>query len=236
MNHLFEGYLEKNNESYTVRLLSKEHISQLQELQELVVDTLTDKKNLQPLTYEELDYILTGRGLMIGAFTAKGLIAFRALLIPPIDEEHLGLDAGLEAEELPRVIYQEISNVHPDYRGNRLQQTLAHLIMEELGKLDQRFTYVACTVAPFNIPSLKDKFKQGMEIAALKIKYVNQLRYIFIKRLDGEGSGGEISEITRVQMGDVDRQQTLLHEGWRGISLEEEGGGYQVLYVKRIGQ
>ncbi|MGR3762734.1 GNAT family N-acetyltransferase [Rossellomorea sp. NS-SX7] len=236
MNHLFEGYLEKNNESYTVRLLSKEHISQLQELQELVVDTLTDKKNLQPLTYEELDYILTGRGLMIGAFTAKGLIAFRALLIPPIDEEHLGLDAGLEAEELPRVIYQEISNVHPDYRGNRLQQTLAHLIMEELGKLDQRFTYVACTVAPFNIPSLKDKFKQGMEIAALKIKYVNQLRYIFIKRLDGEGSGGEISEITRVQMGDVDRQQTLLHEGWRGISLEEEDGGYQVLYVKRIGQ
>lgn len=236
MNHLFEGYLEKNNESYTVRLLSKEHISQLQELQELVVDTLTEKKNLQPLTYEELDYILTGRGLMIGAFTAKGLIAFRALLIPPIDEEHLGLDAGLEAEELPRVIYQEISNVHPDYRGNRLQQTLAHLIMEELGKLDQRFTYVACTVAPFNIPSLKDKFKQGMEIAALKIKYVNQLRYIFIKRLDGEGSGGEISEITRVQMGDVDRQQTLLHEGWRGISLEEEGGGYQVLYVKRIGQ
>lgn len=236
MNHLFEGYLEKNNESYTVRLLSKEHISQLQELQELVVDTLTDKKNLQPLTYEELDYILTGRGLMIGAFTAKGLIAFRALLIPPIDEEHLGLDAGLEAEELPRVIYQEISNVHPDYRGNRLQQTLAHLIMEELGKLDQRFTYVACTVAPFNIPSLKDKFKQGMEIAALKIKYVNQLRYIFIKRLDGEGSGGEISEITRVQMGDVDGQQTLLHEGWRGISLEEEDGGYQVLYVKRIGQ
>lgn len=236
MNHLFEGYLEKNNESYTVRLLSKEHISQLQELQELVVDTLTEKKNLQPLTYEELDYILTGRGLMIGAFTEKGLIAFRALLIPPIDEEHLGLDAGLEAEELPRVIYQEISNVHPDYRGNRLQQTLAHLIMEELGKLDQRFTYVACTVAPFNIPSLKDKFKQGMEIAALKIKYVNQLRYIFIKRLDGEGSGGEISEITRVQMGDVDRQQTLLHEGWRGISLEEEDGGYQVLYVKRIGQ
>lgn len=236
MNHLFEGYLEKNNESYTVRLLSKEHISQLQELQELVVDTLTEKKNLQPLTYEELDYILDGNGLMIGAFTGRGLIAFRALLIPPIDEEHLGLDAGLEAEELPRVIYQEISNVHPDYRGNRLQQTLAHLIMEELGKLDQRFTYVACTVAPFNIPSLKDKFKQGMEIAALKIKYINQLRYIFIKRLDGEGRGGEISEIARVQMGDVEGQQALLHAGWRGISLEEEDGGYQVLYVKRIGQ
>jgi hypothetical protein len=233
MDHLFQGYLDKNNESYIVRVLSKEHKSQLQQLQELVVDTLTEKKNLQPLTYEELDYILTGNGLIIGAFTEKRLIAFRALLIPPIDEEHLGLDVGLEAEELPRVIYQEISNVHPDYRGNRLQQTLAHLIMQEQGKLDQRFTYVACTVAPFNIPSLKDKFKQGMEIAALKIKYMNQLRYIFIKSLVEEDRGGEISEIVRVPMGDVEGQQALLHEGWRGISLEEDDGGYRVLYVKR---
>jgi hypothetical protein len=233
MDHLFQGFLDKNNESYIVRVLSKEHMSQLQQLQELVVDTLTEKKNLQPLTYEELDYILTGNGLIIGAFTEKRLIAFRALLIPPVDEEHLGLDVGLEAEELPRVIYQEISNVHPDYRGNRLQQTLAHLIIQEQGKLDQRFTYVACTVAPFNIPSLKDKFKQGMEIAALKIKYINQLRYIFIKSLVGEDRGGEISEIARVPMGDVEGQQALLHEGWRGISLEKDDGGYRVLYVKR---
>ncbi|MEI2666549.1 GNAT family N-acetyltransferase [Rossellomorea sp. LJF3] len=232
MDHLFEGFLENKNESYIVRLLSKEDMSQIQQLQELVVDTLTEKKNLQPLTYEELDYILTGNGLMIGAFTETGLIAFRALLVPPIDEEHLGLDVGLDAEELPRVIYQEISNVHPDYRGNRLQQTLAHLIMQELGELEQKFTYVACTVAPFNIPSLKDKFKQGMEIAALKIKYVDQLRYVFIKRLEGDGGGEEISEIARVPMGDVEGQQALLDEGWRGISMEEDDGGYRVLYVR----
>lgn len=233
MEHLFEGFLEKNNESYTVCLLNKEHMSQLQGLQELVVDTLVEKKNLQPLTYEELDYILNGSGLMVGAFIGSELVAFRALLIPPIDEEHLGLDIGLEAGELPRVIYQEISIVHPDYRGNRLQQTLAHLIMEELGKLDQTFTYAACTVAPFNIPSLKDKFKQGMEIAALKVKYVNQLRYIFIKQLVGESAGREISEIERIPMGDVEGQQALLDAGWRGISLEEEDGEYRVLYVKR---
>jgi hypothetical protein len=234
MEHLFEGFLEKNNESYTVRLLDKEHMSQLQGLQELVVDTLVEKKNLQPLTYEELDYILNGSGLMIGAFIGSELVAFRALLIPPIDEEHLGLDVGLGAGELPRVIYQEISIVHPDYRGNRLQQTLAHLIMEELGKLDQTFNYAACTVAPFNIPSLKDKLKQGMEIAALKVKYVNQLRYIFIKQLGGESKAGEISEIERVPMGDVEGQQALLDAGWRGISLEEEEDGeYRVVYVKR---
>jgi hypothetical protein len=59
------------------------------------------------------------------------------------------------------------------------------------------------------------------------------LRYIFIKSLVGEDRGGEISEIARVPMGDVEGQQALLHEGWRGISLEEDDGGYRVLYVKR---
>lgn len=233
MEYLFQGFLEKNKESYTVRLLNKEDIDQLQELQELVVLGLKEKSILQPLTYEELGYILDGNGLMIGAFTEYGLIAFRALLIPPIDEEHLGLDAGLPEEELEDVIYQEISTVHPDYRGNRLQQTLAHLIMEELGNLQRCFTYAACTVAPFNIPSLKDKFSQGMEIAALKIKYAGQLRYIFIKRLDGRGTRGEIYELERVPMEDTAGQQALLGEGWRGISMEEEKGGYVVVYVKR---
>jgi hypothetical protein len=38
------------------------------------------------------------------------------------------------------------------------------LIQKEDGKYD----YVCCTIAPFNIPSLKDKFAQGIEIAALK--------------------------------------------------------------------
>ncbi|XXM70401.1 GNAT family N-acetyltransferase [Lysinibacillus sphaericus] len=233
MDYLFQGFLEKNKESYTVRLLNKEDIDQVQELQELVVLDLKEKSNLQALTYEELKYILDGNGLMIGAFAEYGLIAFRALLIPPIDEEHLGLDAGLPEEELVDVIYQEISTVHPDCRGNRLQQTLAHLIMEELGNLDRSFTYAACTVAPFNIPSLKDKFSQGMEIAALKIKYVDQLRYIFIKRLDGRDEKGEISGIEKVQMGDTTKQEALLNAGWRGISMEQENGGYMVVYVKR---
>ena len=40
--------------------------------------------------------------------------------------------------------------------------------MERLKKDD--YKYVCATVAPFNIPSLKDKFAQQMEIAAMKWK------------------------------------------------------------------
>jgi hypothetical protein len=227
MEQLFEGVLEKTDEPYTVSLLGREHLRQILDLQETVVEELNDKSSLQPLSQEEFIYILEGNGLMIGAFTGSGLIAFRALLIPPMDDEHLGLDIGLATEELSQVIYQEISIVHPVYRGNRLQQTLAHLIMDELKNLDQTFTYVACTVAPFNIPSMKDKFKQGMQIAALKHKYDHQLRYIFVKRLDGKGER-EVYNMEKVPMADVLKQQELLRAGWRGISLESEN---TVVYV-----
>jgi hypothetical protein len=227
MEQLFEGVLEKTDEPYTVRLLGREHLRQILDLQETVVEELNDKSSLQPLSQEEFIYILEGNGLMIGAFTGSGLIAFRALLIPPMDDEHLGLDIGLATEELSQVIYQEISMVHPVYRGNRLQQTLAHLIMDEVKNLDQTFTYVACTVAPFNIPSMKDKFKQGMQIAALKHKYDHQLRYIFVKRLDGKGER-EMYNMEKVPMADVLKQQELLRAGWRGISLESEN---TVVYV-----
>jgi hypothetical protein len=227
MEQLLEGVLEKTNEPYTVRLLEMEHLRQILDLQETVVDELNEKSTLQPLSQEEFIYILEGNGLMIGAFTGSGLIAFRALLIPPIDDEHLGLDIGLSTDELPQVIYQEISNVHPAYRGNRLQQTLAHLIMDEVKNLDRTFTYVACTVAPFNIPSMKDKFKQGMQIAALKHKYDQQLRYIFVKRLDDKGEK-EMYNMEKVPMADVGKQQELLKAGWRGISLESEN---TVVYV-----
>jgi hypothetical protein len=221
MEQLFEGVLEKTDEPYTVSLLGREHLRQILDLQETVVEELNDKSSLQPLSQEEFIYILEGNGLMIGAFTGSGLIAFRALLIPPMDDEHLGLDIGLATEELSQVIYQEISMVHPVYRGNRLQQTLAHLIMDEVKNLDQTFTYVACTVAPFNIPSMKDKFKQGMQIAALKHKYDYQLRYIFVKRLDGKGAR-ELYKVEIVPIADVLKQQEFLKAGWRGISLESD--------------
>ena len=147
-------------------------------MQRKVVAELADKTILHLLSEEEFRNILEGNGLMIGAFVEERLIAFRALLVPAIDEEHLGRDIGLADEDLGKVIYQEVSNVLAEYRGNKLQRTLAILIMQELTKLESQFQYVCCTVAPINIPSLKDKFVQGMEVASLKEKYGGVLRYV----------------------------------------------------------
>ncbi|MGE6539906.1 GNAT family N-acetyltransferase [Bacillus luti] len=220
MTVLYEGTLKQNNESFHVTLLSNEHIEQILSLQNVVVEALEDKGRLQPLSQEEFQYILEGNGMMIGAFIENELIAFRALLVPPIDDEHLGLDIGLSEDELHRVIYQEISNVHPNCRGNGMQKILVTVIMNELQKEDSKYDYVCCTVAPFNIPSLKDKFAQGMEVAALKEKYGGSMRYVFVKALRGDKERNW-SDVKGILMSNTSGQQALLSEGYRGYEMEK---------------
>ncbi|KAA0765093.1 GNAT family N-acetyltransferase [Bacillus sp. SH5-2] len=220
MTVLYEGTLKQNNESFHVTLLSSEHIEQILSLQNVVVEALEDNGRLQPLSQEEFQYILEGNGMMIGAFIENELIAFRALLVPPIDDEHLGLDIGLSEGELHRVIYQEISNVHPNCRGNGMQKILANIIMNELQKEDSKYDYVCCTVAPFNIPSLKDKFAQGMEIAALKEKYSGSMRYVFVKELRGDKERNW-TDVQSILMSNTSGQQALLSKGYRGYEMEK---------------
>ncbi|PEZ84940.1 N-acetyltransferase [Bacillus cereus] len=231
MTVLYEGTLKQNNDPFHVTLLSLEHMEQILSLQNVVVEALEDKGRLQPLSLEEFQYILEGNGMMIGAFIKNELIAFRALLVPPIDDEHLGLDIGLSENELHRVIYQEISNVHPNCRGNGMQKILATVIMDELQKEDSKYDYVCCTVAPFNIPSLKDKFAQGMEIAALKEKYGGSMRYVFVKELRGDKENDWV-DIKTVPMSDFDGQKKLLAEGYRGHKIEKHNETYSVQFAK----
>ncbi|MBY0122926.1 GNAT family N-acetyltransferase [Bacillus sp. S/N-304-OC-R1] len=230
MKYIFEGTLFKNGkvQPFVVQHLTMEDLPSILKVQDQVVAHLDGQKTLQPLTVEEFQFILEGKGMMIGAFSNERLIAFRALLVPIIDEEHLGIDIGLAESELPKVIYQEISNVLPEYRGNQLQKTLASLIMKELLKSDHGFRYVCCTVAPFNIPSLKDKFSQGMRIAALKEKYGGSLRYIFVMDLAETGEP-EWKESLYIPMEDTVAQQSKLAEGWRGFRMEERD---EELYVE----
>lgn len=231
MNIFYEGTLKQNKQPFTVVPLSMQHIEQILSVQDDVIEALENKENLQPLTLDEFQNILSGNGLMIGAFVDEQLIAFRALLVPPIDEDHLGLDIGLTGEKLERVIYQEVSNVHPLYQGNGLQKILAKLIMEQLKQSGHNYEYVCCTVAPFNIPSLKDKFSQGMEVAALKEKYSARLRYVFVKELQGDREK-EWVNVKRLLMNDIAGQQRLLAEDYRGYEMEFFGGEYWVWFGK----
>ena len=110
-----------------------------------------------------------------------------------------------------------------------MQKILATVIMDELQKENSKYDYVCCTVAPFNIPSLKDKFAQGMEIAALKEKYGGSLRYVFVKELRGVKKQ-DWTDIKIVPMSDAGGQQALLSEGYRGYEMEKVDGDFIVKF------
>ncbi|MFS0688409.1 GNAT family N-acetyltransferase [Sporosarcina sp. 179-K 8C2 HS] len=218
----------RNGQSVTIRSLAENDLEEIMDLQEKVIASLTVTSFLQPLSEEEFSFILNGNGSMIGAFHADRLIAFRAMLEPEIDEHHLGKDAGLPDSELPSVLYSEITNVDPEYRGNSLQRILGEILMENVDT--ERHRYVFTTVAPFNIASLKDKFALGMHIISLEKKYGNLLRYTLMKDLRAPEKLGNLNVV--VDMSDVMEQQSLLNDGWIGVGLEEDDGTWKVKFQK----
>lgn len=220
---IYEGFL--GDTPFTVSTLTVSDLPQINDLQQSVIAALPDKNILQPLSNEELLNILGGNGLMIGAYAEEQLIAFRALLKPHEGEdEHLGLD--IAAKDLSRVLYQEISNVHPDFRGFGLQKTLANIIMKQID-LDQ-YDWVCATVMPYNIASLKDKFAQQMQIFSLKYKYGGKLRYVFAKSLQDEL--GRSGESVFISMGDVEQQQYHLKNGYYGVAMAKRDDDWYVEY------
>ena len=212
---------------FTYRKLTEADLSIIQAVQTDVCAALENPAILQPLSDDELLNILSGNGVMIGVFTAERLIAFRALLKPQVDEdEHLGADVG--ANDFSRVLYQEISNVHPEFRGHGLQKLMARWIMDEIDLA--HFDWICATVMPYNIASLKDKFTQGMYVYALKLKYGGKLRYVFGKDLHSTREFTSAS--IHVSMGDTEKQQQLLADGFVGVAMEPFDDDWLVEYRK----
>lgn len=218
----------RNGQVVTIRSLVHKDLAIIMGLQEKVIASLEVNSFLQPLSEEEFLFILNGNGSMIGAFHNDRLIAFRAMLEPEIDEYHLGKDAGVPDSELPSVLYSEVTNVDPGYRGNSLQRILGEILMQNVDAARHR--YVFATVAPFNIASLKDKFALGMHIISLAKKYGDLLRYTLMKDLRDTEKSGTLTVV--VDMADVMKQQSLLEDGWIGIGLEEDDGSWKVKFQK----
>ena len=205
-------------QNYNPTLLTHGEMKQMVDLQKVAIAHLDSEDVLQPLTVDEFTYILNGNGFIVGLFDEGRLIAFRALLAPPLDADHLGLDAGLSGESLMHVIYQELSIVHPDYRGRGLQMQMGEWVMNQIDR--SRYDYVCATVAPFNIASLKDKFALGLQIVALKRKYEGKLRYVFMKKLHITQVHRNFTEERLIPMSDIMQQQLLLNEGFVGCEMQ----------------
>lgn len=214
------------------KILSKEDLEEILTLQALVYNRLEDKKILETLSREEYEYILDGKGLIVGIHLKGELIAFRALLEPEITADHLGLYVGLSKDELSDVIYQEISIVHPEHRGKGLQKELGIEAMQHILEGTVNYKYICSTVSPYNIASLKDKFSQQMRVKALACVYADKLRYVFIKSLYSNSKDKSVhSEL--IPLDNISKQQEMINkDGWIGTDLIESAGNFYIKLIK----
>src|SRR5699024_1510324 len=223
---------QPSKDNFIFKPLTIYDIDQILHVQQVVVDSLEDPSILATLTRDEFTFMLEGNGAIIGAFADDELIALRAVLEPPIDEEHLGLDIGLTGEALKLVLYQEISMVLPTFRGHGLQQQLATHIMQLVEDSHKVYTHICATVAPTNIPSLKDKFKQGMVSVILKQTYGDKWRYTFAKPIQEEWTF-DATETKHIPLDDFNKHIQLLENNWYGVELTEEDRQYFISYQQR---
>ena len=220
----------KNGTVLPVEQLTIADLQELKKLQTKVIETLPEKNFLQPLTDEEFIYILSGNGVLIGVKLEEKLIAFRAMLDPGDDPEHLGKDVGVPNSEWSSILYSEITNVDPAFQGNGLQRQLGHIIMETVDA--HKYRYICTTVSPYNIASIKDKFGLGLSIRALTVKYKTLIRYVMMKELTHEICVEEDSIL--VSMGATEEQQQLLKTGYIGTRIHASGDDWLVTFNKQV--
>lgn len=228
MTKLAVGTFKSSDESYEINRLHINQLPIIETLQNEVFQLVENKASLQMLTRPEFNRILSGNGYMVGVFTNEKLIAFRAMLYPPLDDpEHLGYDAGLPEEVFQHIIYSEISIVHPHYRGHGLQTKMGEIVMGLIDK--NRFLYVAATVAPHNIPSMKDKFKLGMYIITLAEKYDGKSRYTFFNSFKDTIKKTETFDVLST---DLKTQQKLFLEGYIATGIFQSESSYYLAFSK----
>lgn len=223
---------QTSKNAFIFKPLTIHDIDNILHVQQVVVESLEDPSILAALTRDEFTFMLEGNGAIIGAFMHDKLIALRAVLEPLIDEEHLGLDIGLMGKDLESVLYQEISMVLPAFRGRGLQQQLATHIMNHVEDSHKQYSYICATVAPTNIPSMKDKFNQGMVTAVLKQTYGDKWRYTFAKPIH-EAWTFDATETKHVSLHNMDEHIHLLENNWYGVALSEKDGQFIISYQQR---
>jgi len=103
------------------------------------------------------------------------------ILFPGLESYNYGYDLGFSEADLKRVIHMDTAVVHPDYRGNKLQQRLMSVIEEEL-KIRFPGGILLTTVHPENLYSLCNVQSLGYSIEKRLPKYGSE-RYILRKNI-----------------------------------------------------
>lgn len=126
------------------------------------------------------EMIASGTMQLWVAMEGDRMAAAFSVIYPGLSEMNYGYDLEFSQEELLNVICMDTAAVHPDFRGQKLQQRLMQMAEEEIAHTGDKV--LLCTVHPDNHYSLQNVLNQGYTIQKKLEKY-GSVRYILRKNL-----------------------------------------------------
>lgn len=207
---------------YKVARLDESQLPQVMALQKIICRNLQRHDLLQTFTKDFMKQHFGRRGVALGVFVEKRLIAFRNLYYPePTDIEwNLGIDLDLAGDRLTQVVNLQMVCVHPDLRGNQLALMLNRIALKILHNRGTH-PHICATVSPYNIWNIPILLATGFHIARLKMKYDGKVRYIVHQHLFNRLRFDDNSAVN-VYLDDLDTQKRLLDDGFYGVQLKQK--------------
>lgn len=164
-----------------IKILNKDDLDDVLKLEKIIIKALPEQSLFQGDTKESIFNYLDKEGIACGVIHKKELIACGAMHFPKKNKDNLGLDIGLEEEELDHVAHIEINIVHPEYRGNGLQILLNEMLIEKAK--EKGFFHILATVSPHNKVSHSNIEQLGLKTVTTKIKFGDKLRDIMYMKI-----------------------------------------------------
>ena len=157
---------ETKGEEFHIKTLTFDHMSDVLNLQDIVMENMPDKSLLFPLSRAELMESLQIDHVS-GAYNKDGsLIAYCVLVANRPGERNLAVDFGAKPEES---ITFDIVAVDPQWRGYGLQQRFIDWSLEVAN--DSGAKYIHATVNPENNHSAQNFIKRGFAVKKTATKY-----------------------------------------------------------------
>jgi GNAT superfamily N-acetyltransferase len=156
-------------------------------------------------------------GRILGLYAEGKLIAYGVLGLPGSHDASFADELGLPAAVRARAANIDGVSVTPEWRGNGLHQLLIAWRLQ--WAVGAGRTVALSTVAPANLPSLRNLLAEGLTIRAIRQKF-GGTRYIVRRDLDRPRP--EIPRRGRwIPVKDLETQSAALERGDLGWTLRE---------------
>lgn len=220
---------------YEMKFLNKSYIDEVISLENLVV-SLLEREDLFIKDSKDffMEKIFDGKGLLIGVLCEGKLVAYRSVSFPMNSARNFGKDhENIPEDELSRVMHFEATVVHPDFRGNSLQEKMSRYALD-FG-MAHGMLHVCTTISPYNYPSIKNIMKVGLTVRGIKRidneEYEGKLRLLMAMDFRDKPKMLYDDSIS-IDHRDIEKQKELLRMGYTGYKVQKTDSGFDMVYGK----